>query len=137
MRGTGDTQGVQQVIRRLSIIRRPPPPPSVEVLKYWEWIRQQPCCVCVSLGMKQRSKTEVSHVGARGLGQKCVGQEVLPLCAYGHHREGILSHHKLSKRFWIVHGLNRFQLLLDFQERYFLENDYKLASPELRASLWG
>jgi hypothetical protein len=44
-------------------------------------------------------RTEVCHVGLRGLGQKSSDRDTLPFCAI-HHREGRYSQHHMGKRFW-------------------------------------
>jgi hypothetical protein len=102
-------------IRRSPLKRKPrryvvPP----EVLAYWDWIRQQPCVVC---GV--RRFIQAAHVGLRGLGQKCNGWEVLPLCKIHHDRGFPLSHHVLGKRFWLVHRLDRYALISALKQRYF------------------
>lgn len=66
----------------------------------------------------QQSRTEGAHVGARGLGQKCEGREVLPLCGIEHHRLGPQSHHVLGKRFWEAHGLDKDKLLAELNELF-------------------
>jgi hypothetical protein len=96
-------------IRRSWLVRKPrryvvPP----EILAYWDWIRKQPCAVC---GV--RRWIHAAHVGLRGLGQKCSGWEVLPLCKRHHDRGMPHSHHTLGKR------LDRYALIRSFQERYF------------------
>jgi hypothetical protein len=64
---------------------------------------------------EQKSPTECAHVGRRGLSQKCPDCESLPLCAIEHHRVGLESHHKLGKRFWGFHGLDRAGLIKQMQ----------------------
>jgi hypothetical protein len=66
----------------------------------------------------QQSPTECAHVGRRGLSQKCPDYESLPLCAVEHHRIGPGSHHKLGKRFWGFHGLDRAELIAELQALY-------------------
>ena len=65
----------------------------------------------------QKSFTECAHVGRRGLSQKCSDRESLPLCAL-HHRFGVESHHRLGKRFWQAHRLNRAALILELNRLY-------------------
>ncbi len=69
----------------------------------------------------QTSPTECAHVGRRGLSQKCPDCESLPLCAIEHHRVGPESHHKLGKRFWGFHGLDRVALIRELQALYEVE----------------
>jgi len=103
------------------------------VKNFWEWVRAQPCVICgrladglLNLGIvpeyAQLSLTEVAHVGARGLGQKSDPREVLPLCGVLHHRLGPYSHHRLGKRFWEFHGLNKETIVREYQERYLMEH---------------
>jgi len=102
-----------------------------DVFAYWKWLGTQPCCVCAMKGLSQKSPTEVAHVGVRGIGQKCNGWDVLPFCGVEHHREGKESHHKLGKRFWVVHRLERFEMIRRYQEAYILAS----GGVELRADL--
>lgn len=77
---------------------------------YQKFIRSLPCMICVLLGLRQRSKTEHCHIGARGLGQKCDDRESAPLCRW-HHTQGPGSHHRLQKLFWIRYCLDRDELI--------------------------
>ena len=98
--------------------------------QYMRWIRSQGCVICTGphrcpgADKCERfrvfvlyGRTEAAHVGLRGLGQKCSDRETIPLCAW-HHRLGAESHHKLGKKFWEHHGLNRNELIAQFQARY-------------------
>jgi hypothetical protein len=51
------------------------------------------------------------------MSQKCSDRETIPLCAK-HHREGPESHHKLGKKFWEYHGLDRDALIKQLNEEY-------------------
>lgn len=68
-------------------------------------------------GPFQRHRTECCHVGRRGLSQRCSDRESLPLCGL-HHTWGILSHHRLGKRFWSVWKLNRAELIRELNRLY-------------------
>lgn len=93
---------------------------------YRDFIGEQPCIACYPPWFRyrwddrQKSPTEVAHVGLRGLGQKCSDLETLPLCTE-HHRTGEKAHHVLGKNFWAEHGLDRDQLIASFQEKYKME----------------
>jgi hypothetical protein len=100
---------------------------SVKGPAYRAFVRSFGCIACFGelippdeLGplecMLQGSRTECAHVGARGLSQKASDYDSLPLCAIEHHRVGPESHHKLGKRFWGFHGLNRVELIHQLQE---------------------
>jgi len=65
----------------------------------------------------QHTRTEAAHVGDRGLGQKCSDRETIPLCAE-HHTQGRDSYHKLGKKFWEHHGLDRFELIARLNAMY-------------------
>lgn len=67
---------------------------------------------------RQKSRTEVAHVGERGRGQKCPDSQAIPLCGIEHHREGPKSHHVLGKGFWAAHGLDRDAVIRQLQEAY-------------------
>ncbi len=60
---------------------------------------------------------EAAHVGDRGLGQKCSDREAIPLCPT-HHRIGTDSHHRLGKKFWEHHGLDRDMLIQQYNAAY-------------------
>ena len=88
--------------------------------KYLAWIRTQPCATeVVHFG-----RIEAAHVGPRGLSQKCSDREAIPLCSW-HHRFGQLSYHRIGKRFWKVHNLDREQLIADLNRRYDFNRDYQ------------
>ena len=104
--------------------------------RYKAWIRSLCCVVCWLAGsgeweefvaepwmvygraLGQVSDTEAAHVGPRGLGQKCSDFETIPLCGHEHHREGRYSHHRMQKRFWDYHGIDRDGLIAQLQARY-------------------
>jgi hypothetical protein len=52
-------------------------PEYLAVKAYWNFIAGEPCCVCKARGIPQTTRTEVAHVGLRGIGQKCSHWEVL------------------------------------------------------------
>jgi len=79
---------------------------------YLRFIRRQPCVVCA-----RTWGIESAHTGQRGLGQKADDRFALPLCRH-HHRTGQDSHHRLGKRFWGFHGLNRVELIQQLQKLY-------------------
>jgi hypothetical protein len=83
---------------------------------YLRFIRRQPCVVCGAL-----YTIEAAHSGVRGLGQKADDLFTLPLCRH-HHRTGPHSHHKLGKRFWGHHALDRVTLIRELQRLWKLEN---------------
>jgi len=65
----------------------------------------------------EKGHTEAAHVGQRGIGQKCSDRETVPLCAW-HHRLGPESHHKLGKKFWEHHGIDRATLIRELNALY-------------------
>jgi hypothetical protein len=91
---------------------------------YLDFIRSLPCHVCdgpthwgLLLPRCQDGPTEAAHVGRRGLSQKSPDRETIPLCAK-HHRLGKDSHHKLGKKFWWHHGIDREKLIAELQAYY-------------------
>ena len=76
---------------------------------YLRFIRRQSCVICGAL-----YSIEAAHSGIRGLGQKADDRDALPLCRH-HHRTGPHSHHKLGKRFWGFHGLDKIGLIKQMQ----------------------
>jgi len=85
---------------------------------YLAFIGYQPCFLCVMLGLKQTSPTEVAHVGTRGLSQKSSDRETLPMCGDTHHQHGPESQHVLGKSFWAHHGVERDGLLAHYQAKF-------------------
>lgn len=90
--------------------------------QYLAFVRSLPCIVCAREGCKQVSPTEAAHVGERGLGQKCSDREAVPLCGLAHHREGSESQHKLGKKFWAYHCLERELIIADLNGQYDMES---------------
>lgn len=111
--------------KKRSKLRRGP----VRDPKYLTWLHHKfGCIICDGGGIYPvlRSRvsvwnpygpTEAAHVGARGLSQKCSDRETIPLCAR-HHRTGSDSHHKLGKKFWAYHGLDRDKLIAEYNRLY-------------------
>jgi len=80
---------------------------------YREWLKRQPCVVC------GRTPCDPAHVGLRGLGIKCPDREAISLCPGHHRRDGWPdSQHRLGKRFWVYHGLNREKIIAELNRRY-------------------
>lgn len=100
---------------------------------YLEWIRSLPCTVCLldavvartsSRGYgfcgttAQSSPTEAAHTGPRGLSAKSDDRTAIPLCGHEHHREGKQSHHKLGKKFFEHHHIDRDALVAELNKQY-------------------
>jgi hypothetical protein len=92
-----------------ALVRDPRPTRHSDYLRF---IRRQPCVIC-----GRTWGIESAHTGQRGLGQKADDMLALPLCRE-HHRTGNTAYHKLGKRFWSRHGLNRAELIAELQELY-------------------
>jgi len=138
--------------KRTRLKRTAPIPIPPIILAYWDWIREQRCHICrmrlpvaiewsagVTLDLRefrQQFKTELAHVGLRGLGQKCDPREVMPLCCL-HHTSGAYAHHRLGKRFWEFHGLEMRRVVREYLDRYESETGISLASvaADLRVEL--
>lgn len=101
---------------------------------YLRWIRALPCLICAKLdglpgdvpllmflivgqSYRQKSHTEAAHVGSRAYGRKCPDRQTLPLCIE-HHREGPDSHHKLGKKFWERHAIDRDAMIAALNTAY-------------------
>lgn len=95
---------------------------------YKAWIRTLPCVACFlklwgweqifSMSEPGVIMSESAHVGRRGLSQLAPDRTCIPLCGFEHHREGRESHHKLQKKFWETHGLDRDALIAELNARY-------------------
>lgn len=85
--------------------------------EYKRFIGGLACVVCMAIDAPQVTRTEVAHVGARGLSQKCSDRETLPICIW-HHTEGPAAAHKIGKHFWTRHGLDRDKLIAELNQRY-------------------
>lgn len=84
---------------------------------YLEFIAGFPCIVCIAMSLPQKTRTEVAHVGERGLGQKCSAYETLPISEY-YHRTGPLALHKLGKKFWTHFGIDKAAQISHYQSLY-------------------
>lgn len=94
---------------------------------YLKWLHTLPCRVCilpwlgentgVAYSNIQSTPTEAAHVGDRGLSQKCSDREAIPLCT-DHHTERRDSVHKLGKKFWETHCLDREDLIAEYNKRF-------------------
>lgn len=74
---------------------------------YMAFIASLACLVCSLPGKgPQQYRTEVAHVGDRGLMQKCSDRETLPLCTM-HHTLAPESQHRAGKKFWWLWGIDR------------------------------
>lgn len=94
-------------------------PKPIKDPAYLDFIRTKPC-ICCSAWWNfhgQTTPTEAAHVGDRGLGQKCSDREAIPLCER-HHRTGPLAHHKLGKKFWAYHSLDRNAIIAQLNKEY-------------------
>lgn len=118
--------------RRRKPRRRPVP---VDDPAYRAWIKRLPCWICymevyawldlsdiivfcTSIWRRQKSPTEVAHVGVRGRGQKCADRETMPLCR-AHHQTGKDAHHgPLGRGFFAHHGLSREVIIKRLNEAY-------------------
>ena len=130
---------------RKAIRRKRPAPKPPEIRNYFDWLSAWPCYMCltnycrqngldvanvlpearaIAAGWTTRScgRTEIAHVGERGLGQKCADNEVVPL-GTKHHRTGPNASHLLGKRFWAVHHLNMETVLATLQSLYKRETE--------------
>jgi hypothetical protein len=107
------------MLRRAPIKHHAKPQKPPEIRSYFEWLSSWPCYVCLSRYCAQNSmsiaevlpeartiaarwttrscgRTEVAHVGIRGLSQKCEDTEVMPL-GLKHHQRGPEAHHVHAK----------------------------------------
>jgi hypothetical protein len=127
---SGSVQGYKGVVRlqrlkRSPIRRKPRKRQKGDNPAFRAFVRTFACVACIGElqritfswdeDQQQHSPTECAHVGRRGLAQKCPDCESLPLCAIEHHRIGPESHHRLGKRFWGFHGLDRVGLIKQMQ----------------------
>ena len=84
---------------------------------YLAFIGSLACLCCKRWDTPQVTRTEVAHVGERGLSQKCSDRETIPLCGC-HHRTGNTSHHRLGKLFWEHHKLDRDSIIAALNQEY-------------------
>ncbi len=92
---------------------------------YKAWIRLLPCIVCRTWDLRilgYHGRVECAHIGQRGLSQKCLDRETIPLCIW-HHRLGPQSVHALGKGFWGYWRLSRPELIAEYQRRFERRND--------------
>lgn len=58
------------------------------------------------------------HAGVRGLRQKAPERTIIPLCSAHHDRRMPHSVHTLGKGFWTFHGLDKGELIADYNRRF-------------------
>lgn len=85
--------------------------------QYLTWLCSQPCMLCALHGLRQLLATESAHTGARGLSQKAPDRGAIPLCAK-HHRWGPDSQHRMGKRFWDHHGIDRERVVSNLNKQF-------------------
>lgn len=90
---------------------------------YREFVRSEPCLLA-ALG-NCRGEVEAAHSGPHGTGQKADDLTCLPLCGIEHHREGAQSYHKLGKRFFEHHGLDREAIMADLRKRFYSTGEFE------------
>lgn len=88
---------------------------------YLEWLHTLPCAVFSvdRLFSKCYGRVTAHHAGARGLSQRSPDWEAIPLCC-GHHQDGPHSVHRLGKKFWQFHGIEK-DVLISALNRAFEE----------------
>ena len=84
---------------------------------YKAFIAGFPCMICLRVGLIQASRTEVAHVGDRGLGQKCSDFETIPLCN-AHHTSGAFAIHRAGKWFWEHFGIDKSETIAQYRRIY-------------------
>jgi hypothetical protein len=84
--------------------------------RYLDWVRSLGCLIC-------DRPSEAHHAGEHGFGRKAPDRTAIPLC-WEHHREGKDSAHRIGKRFWEHHGLDRDRIITGLNEKY----DIKIGS---------
>ena len=85
---------------------------------YMSWIRELQCCACEKLRLLNFNRVYAHHAGQRGTGQKADDRTCIPLCWRHHDRGSSTSIHTLGKRFWGIYGLDRAELIREYNERY-------------------
>ncbi len=90
---------------RRATIKGAKPPRDRSYLKFLRGCR---CAAC------KATPCDPAHVGTvRGLGQKCSDRQAIPLCRRCHDEQ-----HRLQKRFWAMHSLDREKLILAFNAAF-------------------
>jgi hypothetical protein len=117
------------ILKRSNLKRRAPrrKPGDVD-REYVEWIKTLPCVACflklwgweqlLSMAEPGIIMSEAHHAGDHPYARRAADRTCIPLCGFEHHREGPDSAHKLGKRFWAHHGIDRDALIRELNERY-------------------
>lgn len=126
------------------IYRKPTKPRKNADPAYLDWIRTLPCLACIAeivpldqeepLGAclagiiawgqlpNKCGRTEAAHVGQRAFGRKGADREAIPLGRGHHQRAGSGgwpdSHHRMGKKFWEYHKINRDMVIAELQKLY-------------------
>ncbi|MGH9772206.1 MAG: hypothetical protein ACRD4Q_10985 [Candidatus Acidiferrales bacterium] len=80
--------------------------------QYLKWIRSLPCFLC-----GKRFYIEAAHIGLRAFGCKCEDRETAPACRWCH-QTGPHSLHRMGRKFWAHHGIDRMELIARLQGEY-------------------
>jgi hypothetical protein len=83
---------------------------------YLAFVHTQPCTI-QGIGFPCDGPIEAHHAGQRGLSQKAPDATAIPLCR-GHHLTGRDSAHRLGKRFFDFHELDREEVLRDLWGKF-------------------
>jgi len=89
---------------------------------FMSWIKFQQCCVCEKLRLINFGTIYAHHAGQRAYARKADDRTCIPLCWRHHDRNSSTSIHTLGKRFWGIYGLDRVELIREYNERYELEH---------------
>ncbi len=90
---------------------------------YLAFLHTLPCaCAVIGEDTGCYGPIHAHHAGARGFGRKCSDREAVPLCL-GHHLDGPNAVHRLGKKFWKTHGLDRYSLIGELNRVYDMVND--------------
>lgn len=77
---------------------------------------------CAAFGLLDSSPCQGAvqphHAGVRGLRQKAPERTIIPLCSAHHDRRMPHSAHTLGKGFWEFHGLEKDELIADYNRRF-------------------
>jgi hypothetical protein len=71
----------------------PKPPVRAKHPAFCAWLKQQPCWLAGTLECE--GIVEVSHIESRRYGD---AGNAIPLCGFGHHREGRHAFHRLGRQ---------------------------------------
>jgi hypothetical protein len=96
--------------------------------EYLDFVHEQPCAVFAvdRLFTKCGGRIHAHHSGDHGFSQRAPDSTAIPLCE-AHHQAGPHAVHRLGKRFYQFHGIDRDELIAGLNRKFEEEHGNRTA----------